>query len=283
MKSSLLWRCGRHVLSFEFPRIMAIINLTPDSFSGDGLAGSAEAALKQAKRAKAQGAAILDLGGESSRPGSESVSVQEELDRVIPAIEAVLPLGLPISVDTVKPEVMREAVRAGATIINDINALRESGAVEVVAQSGVGVCLMHMQGQPRTMQASPEYADVGWEVEAFLLERVRALEAAGVASERICLDPGFGFGKTLEHNLALFRDMPRLKARGYPLLVGVSRKTMLGTITGRPVAERVTASVTAAVLAAQRGADILRVHDVAATRDALAIWAAIDREAPDAY
>lgn len=278
-----IWRCGRHVLTFKLPLIMAIINLTPDSFSGDGLAGSVEAAKHQAERALAEGAGILDLGGESSRPGSGSVSVQEELDRVIPAVEATVAFGVPVSVDTVKPEVMRAAIAAGATIINDINALREPGAIEAVAASDAGVCLMHMQGQPRTMQAAPGYADVYADVEAFLLERAGALKAAGVDASRICLDPGFGFGKTLEHNLSLFRDLPRLKAQGYPLLVGVSRKTMLGGLTGRPVNERIIASVTAAVLAAQRGADIIRVHDVAATRDALAVWAGIDRETIGAY
>lgn len=273
-----VWHCGPYRLRLDKPLIMAIINLTPDSFSGDGLAGSVDGALRRAEQALRDGAQILDLGGESSRPGSEPVSVDEELSRVIPAVEALSRLGVPVSVDSVKPEVMSAAIAAGASIINDINALRAPGAVEAVAASQAGVCLMHMQGEPRSMQLAPVYADVVAEVDAFLCERLACLEAAGVVRRRLMLDPGFGFGKTLEHNLALFRALPVLGRHGLPLLVGVSRKRMLGELTGRSVGERMPAGIAAAVLAAQRGAAVLRVHDVAATRDALAVWAAIDRD-----
>ena len=256
---------------------MAIINVTPDSFSGDGVAGQLDRALRLAEQAMADGADILDIGGESSRPGAAAVGVQEELDRVMPIVEALAQAPLPLSIDTVKPEVMRAAARAGAAIINDINALRQPGAVEAVADSDVGICLMHMQGEPRTMQAAPQYGDVVAEVADFLKQRSDILRTAGVAPERILLDPGFGFGKTLAHNAALFAALPHLRQLGYPLLVGVSRKSMLGQITGQPVDQRLAASVAAAVLAAQRGAAILRVHDVAATRDALNVMAALDK------
>lgn len=278
-----MWQCGRYTLKFDVPAIMAIINVTPDSFSGDGLAGSRDAALRQGEVAIKEGAAILDLGGESTRPGSESVPLQEELDRVMPALEALVSLGVPVSVDTVKPELMQAAIQAGAAIINDINALRAPGAEQVVAQSDVGVCLMHMQGAPRSMQLAPQYENVVKEVDSFLQERCRALMEQGVAAERLCVDPGFGFGKTLDHNLQLFKALPDLCARRWPVLVGVSRKTMLGKLTGRDVSQRVFAGTTAAVLAAQRGAAILRVHDVAATRDALSVWAAIERDRINAY
>jgi dihydropteroate synthase len=278
-----VWHCGPYRLQFARPAIMAIINVTPDSFSGDGLNGSADAALRQAEQAIREGAAILDVGGESTRPGSESVPLKDELERVIPVVRALASLGVPISVDTVKPEVMEEAIAAGAAIINDINALREPGAIEVVARSDAGVCLMHMQGQPRTMQQEPVYRNVIEEVESFLQQQLAIVMQAGVAAERISLDPGFGFGKTLEHNLQLFRDLPQLCNKGFPVLVGVSRKTMIGAVTGRAVNARMVASAAAAMLAAQKGAAILRVHDVAATRDALAMWAAIDCADVTAY
>ncbi|MDQ8022355.1 MAG: dihydropteroate synthase [Moraxellaceae bacterium] len=254
---------------------MAIINLTPDSFSGDGHGGGADAALRHAEQALADGADMLDIGGESSRPGAQPVSEAEELDRVMPVLERLLPLGLPVSVDTVKPAVMREAAGAGAAMINDINALQAEGALEAVTTSSAAVCLMHMQGEPRSMQQAPHYADVVSDVEQHLLGRARALLDAGCAPERIVLDPGFGFGKTLEHNALLFRALPRFAALGYPVLVGVSRKTMLGQITGRPVQERQTSSVAAALMAVQQGAAIVRVHDVAPTVDALRVWAAL--------
>ena len=257
---------------------MAIINVTPDSFSGDGLSICVDAATRRAEQALREGASILDIGGESTRPGSEVVPLKDELARVIPVVRALASFGVPISVDTVKPEVMAEAIAAGASIVNDINALRAPGAIEVVAQSSAGVCLMHMQGEPRSMQQQPFYQDVTQEVADFLADRLAAVVSSGISSDRIMLDPGFGFGKTLEHNLELFRALPKFSELGMPLLVGVSRKSMLGEITGRPVNERVAATVAASVLAVQRGASCLRVHDVGATRDALAVWQAVEGE-----
>lgn len=259
---------------------MAIINLTPDSFSGDGLGNNLDRALAQARQALDDGADLLDVGGESSRPGAEPVSVQEEIDRVMPLVERLVAWSVPVSVDTVKPGVMRAALAVGADLINDINAFRADGALEVVRSGRAALCVMHMRGQPRTMQVEPRYDDVTAEVGAFLDERTRALLAAGVAAERIVLDPGFGFGKTLEHNLTLLRSLDRLAASGYPVLAGMSRKSMLGQITGRPVGERGAASVAAALLAVQAGARIVRVHDVAATRDALAVWEALRAGGP---
>lgn len=277
------WHCGRFTVGGDLPVIMAIINVTPDSFSGDGLAGAVDLAVRRAEQALAEGAGILDIGGESSRPGAASISLDDELERVIPVVQALVGLGVPVSVDTVKPGVMRAAIQAGASIINDINALRAPEAMAAVAESDVGVCLMHMQGEPRSMQQAPRYDDIVPEVDSFLLEQARQLEVLGVDRSRIALDPGFGFGKSLTHNLQLFRGMPDLGARAYPLLVGVSRKSMLGAVTGRAVSERLPASIVAAVLAAQRGAAVLRVHDVAATRDALAVWAAIEQDRLGVY
>ncbi|NMG27471.1 dihydropteroate synthase [Aromatoleum evansii] len=268
-------KCGRFDLDLERPRIMAIINTTPDSFSGDGLGHDLDAALRRCENAVAAGAHILDIGGESTRPGSESVSEQEELDRVIPLVERLADWPVPVSIDTVKPAVMRASLAAGASLINDINGFRTPGAVEAVRDSDAALCVMHMQGEPRSMQAAPRYDDVVGEVIDFLLHQVHALEVQGVARARILLDPGFGFGKTLEHNLALMRALDRFLATGYPLLIGVSRKSMLGAITGRGVDERTTASVAAALVAIERGARIVRVHDVAATRDAVAVWEAV--------
>lgn len=267
--------CGRFRLDLSVPRVMAIVNVTPDSFSGDGLGHNLDAALRSAEAAVAAGAELLDIGGESSRPGSDPVSEQEELDRVMPLLERLADGPVPVSVDTVKPGVMRVAITAGAAMINDINAFRAPGAVEAVAGSGAALCVMHMQGEPKTMQQSPEYVDVVGEVMDFLDERIAVLRAAGVVDARLVLDPGFGFGKTLGHNLALLRDLARLRDGGLPVLVGMSRKTMLGAITGRPVEQRVAAGVAAAVLAVERGARIVRTHDVAATRDALAVWMAL--------
>jgi len=266
--------CGRFRFDNRRPRIMAILNVTPDSFSGDGLLKARDRVRARAERAVRDGAHMLDVGGESTRPGAAPVSVQEELDRVIPVVEALAGGEVPVSVDTLKTEVMREALRAGADMINDINALRSEGAIEAVAASDAGVCLMHMQGEPRTMQAAPVYADVVEEVRDALMARVRAVEAAGIAPSRILLDPGFGFGKTLEHNVALFRALPSFSAR-YPVLVGVSRKSMIGAITGQPVESRVVGSAMAAALAVRAGASWVRVHDVAETRDALAVLAAL--------
>jgi dihydropteroate synthase len=268
-------RCGRFELDLAKPRIMAVINVTPDSFSGDGVDGKVDAALVRAEAALAAGADILDIGGESSRPGAEPVSEQEELDRLLPVVERLATWPVPVSVDTVKPVVMREVLRAGATMINDINGFRAAGAIDAVSDGAAALCVMHMLGEPRTMQRDPYYRDVLAEVRAFLAERVAVLRDAGVAAERICVDPGFGFGKTPAHNLALLRGIEKLAALGYPVLAGLSRKSLIGQITGRPVAQRMVGSVAAALLAVQNGARIVRVHDVAETRDALKVWEAV--------
>lgn len=268
-------RCGKFDLSPDHPLIMGIVNLTPDSFSGDGLAASSAHAIDHARAQIAAGADMLDLGAESSRPGAIPTPLDEELNRLLPVMEALAGCGVPISVDTYKPEVMRAALAAGAAMINDIYALRMPGAIEAVAETDCAVCLMHMQGEPLTMQQAPAYGDVVVEVRDFLAGRVAVLEAAGIARERIVLDPGFGFGKTLEHNLALLRYLPETTVGGLPILAGLSRKSMLGGITGRSVGERLPASLAAAVMALEGGARILRVHDVAATRDALAVWSAV--------
>jgi len=254
------------------PLVMGIVNVTPNSFSDGGRFFDTSRALEHALAMHEDGADIVDLGGESTRPGAQPVSVEQELDRVMPVLAALVREGVCVSIDTLKPEVMRAAITAGASIVNDVNAFRAPGAIEAVAASGVGVCVMHMQGTPATMQVAPHYDDVVAEVCAFLLERAAVLEAAGVAKDRIVLDPGFGFGKTLEHNRTLFRALARLAALGYPLLVGVSRKKMIGDLTGRGIDARMGGSVAAALLAAQNGASVLRVHDVRETVDALKVW-----------
>ena len=256
---------------------MGVVNVTPDSFSDGGQFLDPRAAIAHARQLVDEGADILDIGGESTRPGSLPVDETEELRRVLPVLEGIVGLGVPVSVDTTKPGVMRAAIAHGAAMVNDILALRTPGALDAVASSNAGVCLMHMQGEPRTMQANPSYADVVGEVRAFLGERVAACESAGISRERIVVDPGFGFGKTAEQNLALLRGLPELAALDVPVLAGLSRKSTLGQITGRPVEGRLAASLAAALLAAERGAKIVRVHDVAATRDALAVLAAVDR------
>ena len=270
-------RCGKFKLSLDRPLIMGIVNLTPDSFSGDGLASDTQRAVAHARRQIDAGAELIDLGAESSRPGAIPTSLDDELARLLPALDALADCGVPISVDTYKPEVMRAALARGASMINDICALRLPGALDAVAGSDCAVCLMHMQGEPLTMQTQPHYDDVVAEVAGFLDGRIRAARAAGIADERLVLDPGFGFGKTLAHNLELLRGLERLAVDGLPLLAGISRKSMLGEITGRAVDDRLPASLAAALLAAQRGAAIVRVHDVAATRDALAVWHALKR------
>jgi dihydropteroate synthase len=270
---SMFWQTSRFQIDLARVRVMAIVNLTPDSFSDGGRFPGAAAALEHCEQLLAEGADILDIGGESSRPGAQPVSLQQELDRVMPVLAGALKLDCPVSVDTSKPEVMRAALAMGADIINDISALRAEGAMQAIsAHPGCGVCLMHMRGEPRSMQAQPAYGDVVTEVSAFLGERLQALQAAGVAAERIVLDPGIGFGKSVEHNLELLRRQPELLALGRPLLLGWSRKSTLGAITGRPVSDRLAASVAAALAAVQRGASIIRVHDVAATADALKVW-----------
>lgn len=275
------FHCGKYTLKLDRPLVMGIVNLTPDSFSGDGLGNDLERAVAHARRQMEAGADILDLGAESSRPGAVPTPLAEELDRLLPVLERIVGWGVPVSVDTYKPQVMLAALAAGAAMINDIAGLRDPEALAVAAESDCGLCLMHMLGEPLTMQAAPAYGDVVAEVEAFLVERVAACRAVGIAAERITVDPGFGFGKTLEHNLALFRALPMLADRGWPVLVGVSRKSMLGAITGRPAESRLPAGIAAAVLAAQRGAAILRVHDVAETVDALAVWSAIEQGEED--
>lgn len=273
------FHCGAFHFTLDRPLVMGIVNVTPDSFSDGGLHAGADVALAHARKLIEDGADILDIGGESTRPGAAPVSEQSELERVLPVIDGLCDCGVPLSVDTWKPGVMRAALAAGASMVNDVNALRAEGALEVLAASDAGVCLMHMQGQPATMQQQPQYGDVVADVAVFLCQRVAAAEQAGIARERMVLDPGFGFGKTLEHNLALLRGLPQLCASGLPLLAGVSRKSMLGALTGRSVDERVAASVAAALLAVQRGACIVRVHDVRETVDALKILSAVGGEA----
>ena len=267
--------CGKFELPINRPLVMGIVNLTPDSFSGDGVASDAERAIAHAWHQIEAGADLLDIGAESSRPGALPTSLGEELDRLLPVLEALATCGVPVSIDTYKPEVMRAALAAGASMINDIYALRLPGAIEAVSGSDCAVCLMHMLGEPLTMQAAPNYDDVVADVSRFLAERIDAAMAGGVGRDRLVLDPGFGFGKLLEHNLALLRSLAQFSKTGLPVLAGMSRKSMLGAITGRDVGARVSASVAAALLAAQRGARILRVHDVAETRDALAVWLAL--------
>jgi dihydropteroate synthase len=255
---------------------MGVVNVTPDSFSDGGKFADTDAAIAHARRLVDDGAAVLDIGGESTRPGALAVSAAAELQRILPVLDALHDSGVPISIDTSKPEVMREALAHGADIINDVNAFRAAGALDLVASSSVGLCIMHMQGEPRSMQNAPHYDDVVAEVSTFLIERARAAEAAGVARDRIAIDPGFGFGKTLEHNLQLLRCLGHLTEFGWPVLVGISRKSMLGRITGRDVDERAHASVAAALLAVMRGARIVRAHDVRATCDALAVLHAVE-------
>lgn len=272
---NMLLSCGRFRLDLTSPRIMAIVNVTRDSFSGDGC-GSIGDAVREAERAVEEGADLIDVGGESSRPGAQGVSEQEELDRVVPVVEALQGLGVPVSVDTVKPRVMQAVLAAGADLINDIAGFRTPGALDAVKDASAALCVMHMQGEPRTMQAEPSYGDVVEEVRAFLGDRVSVLRQAGVAAERIVLDPGFGFGKTLDHNLTLLAQLDVFCKSGYPVLVGMSRKSMLGTLTGRPVGERQVAGAVAAMLALERGASIVRTHDVAATRDVMRVFSGLE-------
>ena len=269
--------CNGRELRLDRPRVMGIVNVTPDSFSDGGRHATVDAAVAHALRLAEEGADVLDVGGESTRPGAEDVPLEEELRRVIPVIERLArETALPISVDTSKPEVMRAAVDAGAGMINDVYALRRDGALDIAAACGVPVVLMHMQGEPRTMQEAPQYEDVVAEVHRFLAERIFAAEMAGIPKKRIVIDPGFGFGKTREHNLALFAQLARFGELGVPVLAGLSRKRTIGELTGRTTpAERVHGSVAAALIAAQRGARLLRVHDVAATVDALKVWDAV--------
>jgi dihydropteroate synthase len=268
-------RCGRYTLALDRPLIMGVVNVTPDSFSDGGRHDTTELAVAHAKKLIDEGADLLDIGGESTRPGSHGVTLEAERKRVLPVVRALAECGVPLSVDTQKPEIMREAVAAGVSMINDVNALCAPGALEAMAGVDAAVCLMHKQGDTATMQDHPVYADVVREVCEYLRGRVSAAELAGIAPDRIAVDPGFGFGKNLEHNLTLLRELKALRALGVPVAAGLSRKGMLGRITGREAGERVYASVAAALLAVQNGAAIVRVHDVAATRDALAVWNAV--------
>lgn len=272
----VMLRCADRTLDLSRPVVMGVLNVTPDSFSDGGQFVAPEAAIEQGVRMVAEGAAIIDVGGESTRPGAQEISTAEELRRILPVIEALRArCEAVISVDTSKPEVMREAHAAGAGLINDVRALRAAHALEAAADSGCAVCLVHMQGEPRTMQSAPHYGEVVSEVRAFLMQRVAACRDAGIAAERLAIDPGFGFGKTLEHNLTLLRRLRELTDAGLPLLVGLSRKSMLGTLTHRPPGERLGGSIALALIAARNGARIIRAHDVAQTVDALRVSAAV--------
>ena len=256
---------------------MGVVNVTPDSFSDGGRFLDAETAVSHARRLVEEGADIVDVGGESSRPGALPVSEEEELGRILPVLEGLKGLPIPVSVDTRRAAVMQGALKAGASMINDIEALQAPGALQAVAASGCGVCLMHKKGEPATMQEAPRYDDVVAEVGRFLKDRIGACEEAGIARERIVVDPGFGFGKTLEHNLALLKELTAFKKLGVPLLVGWSRKSSLGKITGRPANERLPASLAMVLLSLQAGATILRVHDVRETKDVIAVWQAYNQ------
>lgn len=270
--------CGRYRLPLDRPLIMGIVNVTPDSFSDGGAYMDATAAIAHAQRLVEEGADILDIGGESTRPGAVAVPVEQELARVLPVLRGLRDINVPISVDTLKPEVMSASLAEGASIINDITALAARGAMDIVAASDAAVCLMHMQGEPRTMQAAPRYDDVITDVRQFLAERVAVLRGAGISSRRIVLDPGFGFGKTAGQNYTMLRYLDRMRVDEYPWLLGFSRKSMLGHVVGREPRDRLAASLAAALYGVEQGGHILRVHDVAETVDALKIWRTIKDE-----
>ncbi|GAB2896322.1 dihydropteroate synthase [Paralcaligenes sp. KSB-10] len=270
------WLCGRFELRFERPLVMGIVNVTRDSFSDGALYFETDAAIAHAQALIAEGADIVDIGAESTRPGADAIPADEELRRLLPVIEALRDSGVPLSVDTFKPEVMRAVLGAGADIINDIYGFRQPGAIDAVAQSRCGLCVMHMQGEPRTMQQAPKYNDVLQDVKQFLQERLDAMLRCGIQPRRIVLDPGFGFGKTHPQNYLLLQHLAQVRIAGYPLLLGLSRKSMIGHITGRPAPERVAGSLAAALAGIARGAEIVRVHDVSATVDAIKVWQAIE-------
>jgi len=272
--------CRDVLLDLTEPRVMGVLNVTPDSFSDGGRYAGIAAAVERGLAMVGEGAAIIDIGGESTRPGAAAVAVSEELARVLPVIEQLAArVAVPISVDSSKPEVMRAAIAAGARMVNDVRAMRAPGTLEAIAGTGAAVCLMHMQGEPRTMQSAPAYFDVVGEVRSFLAERVAACQVAGIGLERICIDPGIGFGKRPEHNLALLAAIDRLADPGLPVLIGVSRKSLVGMITGRPAEGRLAGSVAFAALAVMRGASIIRAHDVAETVDAVKVASALRRAA----
>ena len=272
----MLFSCGQFQLNLARPHVMGIVNVTPDSFSDGGNYSQLNLAVNHALKLIDEGADILDIGGESTRPNATPVSLQEELDRVIPLIEALAPqVNIPLSIDTYKPQVMQAALAAGVSIVNDVRALQEAGAMEVVANSTAGVCLMHMQGTPQTMQLDPQYQHVVQDVQDFLAERLSACSAAGIGAERIVLDPGFGFGKTRAHNITLIQQLECFASLRQPLLVGLSRKSVLGQVTGNDVDSRLYASIAASVISVMKGAHIVRVHDVKATVEALKVVQAI--------
>lgn len=271
------WLCGRFELGLERPLLMGIVNVTPDSFSDGNQYIQTDAAIAHAQQLVAEGADILDIGGESTRPGAEPVSVQEELRRLLPVIEALRELNIPLSVDTFKPEVMRAVLDAGADIINDIAGFRDPASVAAVADSSCGLCVMHMQGEPKTMQKQPHYDDLYAEVRQFLLQRVQALRGAGVVPERIMLDPGLGFGKTVAHNYSLLRDLAAIQIESYPWLIGLSRKSMIGHVVNRSPQQRLAGSLAGMLAAVARGAAVVRVHDVAESADALRVWQAVEQ------
>jgi dihydropteroate synthase len=268
----LRFSCGRFEFSLDRPLLLGVVNITPDSFSDGGRFLDPQAAIAQGRRLIDEGADILDIGGESSRPGAQAVAEEEELQRILPVLKALK--DVPVSVDTRRPSVMRAVLAEGASMINDIEALQAPGALEAVAASDCGVCLMHKKGEPATMQNAPSYRDVALEVRDFLAARISACQIAGIEKDRITIDPGFGFGKTVEHNFKLLKRLTGLTALGVPVVAGWSRKSTLGTVTGRPVGERLPASLAVALLALQVGAKILRVHDVKETRDVIAVWEA---------
>lgn len=273
---SAILQCGKHQLDLSRPHIMGILNITPDSFSDGGQYNTLDAALHRAGNMLEAGASLLDVGGESTRPGAQAVSPQQELDRVAPLVEALVKnFDCIVSVDSSTPQVMTESAALGAGLLNDVRALQREGALEAAAQTGLPVCLMHMRGEPQTMQDAPHYDDVAAEVAAFLQQRVDACVVAGISRERIVLDPGFGFAKTLQHNLELFSRLPELHALNLPLLVGVSRKSMIGSVLDKPVDQRLYGSLALAVMALERGGKIIRVHDVAQTMDALKMFEAV--------
>lgn len=271
------WLCGRFELNFERPLLMGIVNITPDSFSDGNQYLATDKALAHAQQLIDEGADILDIGAESTRPGAEPVTLDEELQRLLPVIAGLKELNVPISVDTFKPEVMRAVLDAGADIINDIAGFRNPDSIAAVAHSNCGLCVMHMQGEPRTMQHQPHYFDLYNEVQGFLENRVQALRAAGVAPERIMLDPGLGFGKTVQHNYQLLRDLHRVQVDSYPWLIGLSRKSMIGHVVDKPPQQRVAGSLAGMLAAVSRGAAVLRVHDVAESADALKVWLAVEQ------
>ncbi len=271
------WVCGRFEFDLKRPILMGIVNVTPDSFSDGGQHARTESAIRHAHTLIQEGADILDIGGESTRPGALPVSVQDELARVIPVIKALLHSGVAISVDTCKPEVMQAALDVGADIINDVTGMRDVSAQRIVARHGhCGVCVMHMQGEPRTMQTKPHYNDVVHDIHAELVRQAHQLESLGIQSERISLDPGFGFGKTVEQNYQLLANLNVIANTGYPVVLGVSRKSMIGAVTGQSVDHRLSGSISAALAGVVRGARVLRVHDVRETRDALSVWHAVE-------